>query len=172
MTKTNLSVESLFIVCIPSDIMLHNYKIRCRSIQWCWIAPFTTKIIIGMMVDIVIWINYESSCLFPNIPWSIADSSTKHLTTFVNAYIIWPHIRCWIYCIQEIQDMCWRFSFVKQCPSMHSTTWSTDGFHMMKTRRYKMVIFPTLWTWILIMWLHLSIPLWKPFNMFFLWTSY
>ena len=76
MTKTNLSVESLFIVCIPSDIMLHNYKIMCRSIQWCWIAPFTTKIIIGMMVDIVIWINYESSCLFPNIPWSIGDSSS------------------------------------------------------------------------------------------------
>src|ERR1700677_3354232 len=56
----------------------------------------------------------------------------KHLTTSVNAYIIWPHIRCWIYCIQEIQDMCWRFSFVKQCPSMHSTTWSTDGFHTIK----------------------------------------
>src|SRR6202034_4551458 len=27
----------------------------------------------------------------------------KHLITFLNAYIIWPHIRCWIYCIQEIQ---------------------------------------------------------------------
>ena len=148
--KTNLSVESTFIVWIPIDIMLHNHKIRCRSIQWCWIAPFTTKIITGTMVDIVIWVNYESCCLFPNIPWSIADSSTKHLTTFVNAYIIWPHIWCWIYCIQEIQDICWRFSFVKQCPSMHCTTWSTECFHKIKMRRYKIVIFPTLWTCILI----------------------
>ena len=51
---TYLSVEGTFIVCIPIDIMLHNHKIRCRSIQWCWIAPFTTKIISDMMVDIVI----------------------------------------------------------------------------------------------------------------------
>jgi len=50
--KTNPCVESMFIVCIPIEIMLHNHKIRCRSIQWCWIAPFTTKIIIGSVFPV------------------------------------------------------------------------------------------------------------------------
>jgi len=93
-------------------------------------------------------------------------------TALINAYIIWSHIWCWIYCIQKIQDLCWRFRFVKQCPSMYSTTWSTEGFHTIKTRRYKIIVSLTFWTCILIMWLHLSIPLWKQFNTFFLWTSY
>ena len=127
-------------MCIPINIMFHNHKIRCRSIQWCWIAPFTTKIIIGTMVDIVIWINYESSCLFPNIPWLIDNGSAKNPTALINAYIIWSHIWCGVYCIQKIQDLCWRFRFVKQCPSMHSTTWSTEGFHTIEMRRYKIIV--------------------------------
>src|SRR5882724_6453229 len=67
---------------------------------------------------------------------------SKNPTALINAYVIWSHIWCWIYCIQKIQDLCWRFRFVKQCPSVHSTTWSTEGFHTIKTRRYKIIVSP------------------------------
>ena len=52
------------------------------------ITPFTTQVISCLMIDIVIWINYKLSCLLPYIPGSIANTGSKHKTSFVNADVV------------------------------------------------------------------------------------
>jgi len=91
---SDLSVESTFVVWISMKVIFHNHKIGCRSIQWCWVAPFATEIVTGVMIDIVIRINYKSRCLLPNVPRMIADSSSEYHTSLVNTNVAWSQAGC------------------------------------------------------------------------------
>jgi hypothetical protein len=49
-----LSIEGTFIVWLTKLIIFNSNKIRCRSIQRCWIAILSTKIICCAMIDVMI----------------------------------------------------------------------------------------------------------------------
>ena len=132
--KNYLSVECSLVMRLSLLIIFNNHKIRSWTIQWCRITPFTTQVISCPMIDIVIWINYKSSCLLPYIPGSIADTGSKHKTSFVNADVVRTRVFRRVYPAQELQNLGGRLGFCKLGPCNNNTTWSINGLHTVKAR--------------------------------------
>ena len=123
---------------------------------WRGIAICSAKVICDLMIDIVISVNNNSCCMFPNsIPISITDSSSQHFTSFVNAYIIRTWCFSLINILQKLQNICWQLWSCKFCPCYHNTAWCTDGLYTVisgwtkKVRRWRRILIimaPSIWS--------------------------
>jgi len=128
------SLQSFF-SWVPMFIVVQNYKIWCRTIQRCRISPWSTQIICGSVVDVMVCINNESACLWPSLPAARSNAMAQQDTSFVNANIIWVWFLCWIDCLQKPHNICGWFWLGKFCNN--NSTWSTNCFNTVKLTRHK-----------------------------------
>lgn len=85
------------------------------------------------MIGVVIGIHYKPTCCFPLIPMILGDSSTKNLTSFVDADIGGSIFLLWIKELQPVKNLCWWFWFLKLGPSNNNSTGRTNGFNAIKS---------------------------------------
>jgi len=138
---THLSIECPFIIFLSLFVLLYDYQIWSWSIQWCRITPSSAQTICRPVIDIVIRVNDEPSCIHPDpLPTLVADRGTKNSTCLVDAHIWWT----WLFRrknrLQECQNVCWGLWFCKFGPSDNDSTWSTDCFNAIEPGRWKIVL--------------------------------
>ena len=134
---TCLCIECPFIIWLPTFIIVQNYKIWCRTIQGCRIAPWSAQKICDSVVDVMVCINNESACLWPSLPAARSNAMAQHHTSFVNANIIWAWFFCWIDCLQKLHNVWGSFCIGKFCPCNNNSTWSTNCFNTVKPTWHK-----------------------------------
>ena len=143
-------------------VLLHTDKIRIWTIQWSRIAPFTTNVICGPVIDVVIRVYNKPSCVLPSVPAAIGNGSPKYEACLVNAYKIWPRFFSRENCTQEIDDVCWGFWSWEFGPSNNNPTWCTDCLNTVESACLKVVGSLRLCWGNLIMWSSWCTSWWKP----------
>ncbi len=156
MRNKYLSIKCSLCVRLSIFIKCNDHQIRSRSIAWRRIAVFPTKVIFDTMVDIVIWINNNLGCFFPNLPAAIGNCSCKYLTAFINTYIVRSWLLSWINWSKEVQDICGWFGPCKFCPCFHHSARSTYRLNTIISARTEVVLY---WGWVCT-WIIMPLRIW------------